>query len=278
MTLTRGFALSVTLVLSWALADYVGSAAETPAATSGVRLTAINAQVNSTGTSLIIEATEPVPYVATRKDPLTLVLDFRNVGADAIAPSVKPSATSPIASVAVEPTEILGARVTRVTVGLAQPVAHRVRSDRRNVVVDFDRQSDRGTPMAPPVAPGSRTPDALQALESASVSPRALLAGSTSQRVGSQSAAVLRQLTESKNGTAAQSVGATRAAQAPATSTPSVPQSGQESRYVGHPVSMQFEGLDLRAVLRLFAEISGLNIVIDPTVQYTLSLHDALPI
>jgi type IV pilus assembly protein PilQ len=30
---------------------------------------------------------------------------------------------------------------------------------------------------------------------------------------------------------------------------------------------MQFEGLDLRAVLRLFAEISGLNIVIDPTVQ-----------
>jgi type IV pilus assembly protein PilQ len=30
---------------------------------------------------------------------------------------------------------------------------------------------------------------------------------------------------------------------------------------------MQFEGLDLRAVLRLFAEISGLNIVIDPAVQ-----------
>jgi type IV pilus assembly protein PilQ len=30
---------------------------------------------------------------------------------------------------------------------------------------------------------------------------------------------------------------------------------------------MQFEGLDLRAVLRLFAEISGLNVVIDPTVQ-----------
>jgi type IV pilus assembly protein PilQ len=30
---------------------------------------------------------------------------------------------------------------------------------------------------------------------------------------------------------------------------------------------MQFEGLDLRAVLRLFAEISGLNVVIDPAVQ-----------
>ena len=34
----------------------------------------------------------------------------------------------------------------------------------------------------------------------------------------------------------------------------------------GHPVSLDFQGADLRAVLRTFAEISGLNIVIDPTV------------
>jgi type II secretory pathway component HofQ len=44
------------------------------------------------------------------------------------------------------------------------------------------------------------------------------------------------------------------------------PQGNEQRRYTGHPVSMQFEGLDLRAVLRLFAEISGLNVVIDPTV------------
>jgi len=38
------------------------------------------------------------------------------------------------------------------------------------------------------------------------------------------------------------------------------------SKYSGHPVSLDFQGADLRAVLRTFAEISGLNIVIDPSV------------
>ena len=37
--------------------------------------------------------------------------------------------------------------------------------------------------------------------------------------------------------------------------------------YTGNPVSLDFQGADLRAVLRMFSEISGLNIVIDPTVQ-----------
>jgi type IV pilus assembly protein PilQ len=41
-------------------------------------------------------------------------------------------------------------------------------------------------------------------------------------------------------------------------------------------VSLDFQGADLRAVLRTFAEISGLNIVIDPTIQGTVdvSLRD----
>jgi len=43
-------------------------------------------------------------------------------------------------------------------------------------------------------------------------------------------------------------------------------------RYTGHPVSMDFAGSDLRAVLRTFSEISGLNIVIDPTITGTVDL------
>ena len=35
-------------------------------------------------------------------------------------------------------------------------------------------------------------------------------------------------------------------------------------RFTGHPISLDFQGADLRAVLRTFAEISGLNMVIDP--------------
>jgi len=37
-------------------------------------------------------------------------------------------------------------------------------------------------------------------------------------------------------------------------------------KYSGHPVSLDFQGADLRTVLRTFAEISGLNVVIDPSV------------
>ena len=52
--------------------------------------------------------------------------------------------------------------------------------------------------------------------------------------------------------------------QAPATSqAPSAP----GRNYSGSPVTLDFQGSDLRAVLRTFAEISGLNIVIDPAVQ-----------
>ncbi|PYQ98330.1 MAG: hypothetical protein DMF97_12815 [Acidobacteria bacterium] len=45
-----------------------------------------------------------------------------------------------------------------------------------------------------------------------------------------------------------------------------------ERKYTGHPVSLDFQGADLRAVLRTFAEISGLNIVIDPKVNGTVDV------
>jgi type IV pilus secretin PilQ/predicted competence protein len=44
------------------------------------------------------------------------------------------------------------------------------------------------------------------------------------------------------------------------------------SRFTGHPVTLDFQGADLRAVLRTFSEISGLNIVLDPTIQGTVDV------
>jgi type IV pilus assembly protein PilQ len=41
----------------------------------------------------------------------------------------------------------------------------------------------------------------------------------------------------------------------------------QQPRFTGHPVTLDFQGADLRMVLRTFADISGLNIVIDQSVQ-----------
>ena len=74
------------------------------------------------------------------------------------------------------------------------------------------------------------------------------------------------------------------AAQAPAPAAPAAaPQAAAQApagqpigpaqpRYTGNPVSLDFQGADLRAVLRTFSEISGLNLVIDPTIQGTVDV------
>jgi type IV pilus assembly protein PilQ len=53
--------------------------------------------------------------------------------------------------------------------------------------------------------------------------------------------------------------------------------SDQPRQFTGDPITLDFQGADLRAVLRTFAEISqGLNIIIDPSIQGTVdvSLRD----
>src|SRR4029077_20669801 len=99
----KGSALVLSVVLTGALvsASSPESSSDT-AATPAIRLKTISSRVTSKGTSLVIGATEPVPYVATRPDPLTLLIDFRNVAADAVISSVAPDEKSAIESVAIE--------------------------------------------------------------------------------------------------------------------------------------------------------------------------------
>jgi type IV pilus assembly protein PilQ len=58
------------------------------------------------------------------------------------------------------------------------------------------------------------------------------------------------------------------AARAPAP----ISQGTAPQKFTGFPISLDFQGADLRAVLRTFAEISGLNIVIDPSIQGTVDV------
>ncbi len=46
----------------------------------------------------------------------------------------------------------------------------------------------------------------------------------------------------------------------------------QPRQYTGDPLSLDLDGVDLRAVLRTFATVSGLNMVIDPDVQGTVDI------
>ena len=255
--MTRGVALSLVVILATS-ASTMSRAAGT-ANTIPAKLTTISSRSDARSATLVIEATEPVPYVATRPDPLTVVIDFRNVDAGALSMAGGADGRDPIASVAVESAESMGSPVSRVRIALAQPAAHHVRAERNRVLIDFDRAPKSTVPVvAPPVSRQAAQP-AVQA----GVDPLAALGLSGGPRGGTKPG-VQQFLAEA----------------APAAQPPAAAQAsplGQNQRpgsrtYSGNPVSLDFQQADLRAVLRVFAEISGLNIVIDPAVKGTVDV------
>ena len=253
MTVTRGFALLLTVAAAGALVS--ASAADGPAATSSARLTTISARVSSKGASLVIEATDPVGYVATYPDPLTVVLDFRNVVADGVANSFVASAKSPIKAVTVEPGQAVGPPASRVRVALTEPVAHHVRAERNTVVLDFDKGTGKSAPYVLPPDRNSHAPaaDAMTAIDShaaGAVDPIATLGLDKKPVTANPTQATARSATPVPAGL-----------QQPALQT------GTPTKYTGSPISLDLQGADLRAVLRSFSEISGLNMVIDPAVN-----------
>jgi type IV pilus assembly protein PilQ len=269
----RGLALFLTVVTAGTL---LGAAGPVPPAAAGARLTAISSRVHNNGASLVIEATDPVGYVASRPDPLTITLDFRNVSGEGVENSVRNSDSSPIAGVSVEPIESLGAPVARVRLTLSEPVAHHVRSDRNTIVVDLDKPTGQ-TYVRPVVLEQSSgttsVPDAMKALE---------IAQAPTDAVDPLAALGLSQTNASP---AAQQPTAVAAAAQPgplqaqpaqdpgAPGQPGTPAANAAaSRFTGNPISLDFQGADLRAVLRSFAEISGLNMVIDPRVTGTVDV------
>ena len=285
MTVHRGLALLLTVAAAGALVS-----AAAPAGTIvTVRLKAISSRVNAKGASLVIEATEPVAYTTSRPDPLTVLLDFRNVAGADVANSVAADVKSPIAYVAVEATELLGAPASRVRISLTQPVAHHVRSERNTVVVDFDKPSAKAAPFVLP--PSSRqssvvspqpsgAPDAMMALQTAPA-PDPIAALGLDNAVGGPSASASTiVVAPSPPRPAIRPAPSAMAAQL-AAAQPPTPQTASEQvanggsrgrQFTGHPISLDFQGADLRAVLRTFAEISGLNMVIDPAVQGTVDV------
>jgi len=302
MTLTRGIALFLTVAAASALVN----ASAPGAAASGVRLKAITARLNSKGASLVIEASEPVAYIATRPDPLTVLLEFRNVASDDVANSVVASAASPIAQVSIEAAQSMGNPASRVRIALVQPVAHHVRSDRNTVVIDFDTPSAKAAPYVLPPASRRAAPDAMLALQDAAPDPIAALgldaaaggpsagaayiaAASAAPTVGSTTLppayvpAASTAITPTSiampmvlRNAAAPLQSQAPILQTPGATTPAIEQPGggrtSGRQFTGHPISLDFQGADLRAVLRTFAEISGLNIVIDPAVQGTVDV------
>ena len=271
MTFMRAFALCTALASAGLLTNMPGLAAGAAAGAPGatVRLTNITTRVHANGASLVIEATEPVPYLTSRPDPLTVLVDLRNVGAvgrddlSNLTGALTSVAGSPIASVVVETTEsTMGSPVSRVRVALSEPFVHHVRSDRNTIVVDFEKPSAQQAAFVLP--PASRAaPDAMLAL--ATPLTQSPLAPAIARPEDRAPAAAVRPAAV-QNVPPVTTTAAFQAVPAVQVAAPSQAV-GNQRVYTGHAVSLDFQGADLRAVLRTFAEISGLNMVIDPAVQ-----------
>ncbi|HEX3703301.1 MAG TPA: type IV pilus secretin PilQ [Vicinamibacterales bacterium] len=270
--MTRAVALLFAIGLAGTFANASGPE---PGAPTTARLKTITSRMHGNSASLVIEATEPVAYVATRPDPLTVLVEFRNVDAAGVASSVKANAASPILSAVVEPADEATSSGPKVRITLLQPVAHHVRSDRNTVVIDFDRAEPNGTPFVLP--PSSRpAPDAMRALDHAADAPAIDPVAVLGLQSPAASPAAAPSPTRETAAPAAAAPAPRQTAAAVAQVTPGqsgtigVPPSGH--KYTGNPVSLDFQGADLRAVLRTFAEISGLNMVIDPKVNGTVDV------
>ena len=205
--------------------------------------------------------------------PRRIVLEFPNV--TSAVPATTAIQQGPVERVRIgfSPKSPL---LTQVTMDLTRAAPYRVEAsqDGNDLTVVFDES------VTDPIA-------ALQPADTGITPGSAVHASSSAQRGGpslepAASPAPVRQgaapppAASSRQGAEPQD-----AAQAPATpaSVPAGPQADQTispsasvSRYTGHPVSLDFQGSDLRAVLRVFAEISGLNIVIDPSIQGTVDV------
>ena len=222
----------------------------------------ITSRVDARAGVVSIESSDPVAYVASQPDPKTFVVELRDVVAVGFADNFSADPRNPVSAVKVE-TGVSndGVATTRVRMALTQAMRPRVRSQRNTIFVEADRvdlfDRLRGGKPAEPQSPA----EPFSAINPVAAVPVPAMAQAAAQTPAPAQAP------------------AAPVAQAPAppvVAMPPTPQVGTPGRFTGHPVSLDFQGAHLRAVLRTFAEISGLNIVIDPTIQGTVdvSLRD----
>jgi len=363
------------LVAALTVVVVAGSAGTTVNADTAARLTSVSARSGSDVTSVLIEASEPVSYVTTRPDPLTVLVDLRHVRAAGAVNSAGSVSGGPLRAVKVEEANAPdGAALARVRLSLARPVGHTVHSSRNVIQVDLAHR-DQGpvtsgagsaappTPTPVSAQPGPVPASALRSIQAATedgatritlaadgklvpssvemakdppprlivdlnaVTPKVAavtqiglgpvqrirvathsvtplvtrivfdLSGAAAYRVVPGTSAEELVVVFDATGTPAASPPAaavppspgpvkresappaprTETAPAPPEPPPQQPLPLQPSgpgrkQYSGQPVSFDFQQADLRTVLRAFAEISGLNIVIDPKVEGTVDV------
>lgn len=144
-------ALAVTLAASGTIPSG-GTGAETPA------LRSISSRLDGAVSTVLIEASEPVAYLTSQPDPLTVLVDLRNVNAGGLNGKPIAAMLAPVAGVTVEGASAPdGAPVARVRVNLDRAAKHRVRSSRNMILVEVDRGAGASSASSASGAPGAKS-------------------------------------------------------------------------------------------------------------------------
>jgi type IV pilus assembly protein PilQ len=270
-TATRPTAPVLLQPVAQAMAQVASGEVGQPAATmAATRLTAVKPLALPTGTAIALSGNGRL--VASRvedvKDlPARVLLDFEGVGMGSVP-----------ASTAVNEGDVERVRVavnrqepllTRVVIDLARKVPYTVQTIGEELRVLFSRGSDvpAATP-APAAAVREDTPLTTNTETAPVVTTAAVPTPSANPTAPATAAAVTASEQAAPAGAAAAKTIAALGSQA----QPPQPAQPAQPRFSGHPVTFDFQSADLRAVLRTFADISGLNIVIDPTIQGTVDV------
>jgi type IV pilus assembly protein PilQ len=222
-------------------------------------------RVTQRGTATAVSLIGTARLVATSieeptEGPRRLVIELPNV-TSAVASSTTVR-TGPIdrLRIGLSPTAPL---VTQVTVDLSRPAPYRVESspDGNDLTFVFDE------PLVDPLSALGLSPAAAPAQVISAAAPVP-----TPQAIAVDAAATLDAApAPTLQAQAAPPVQPVPPPQAPA--APPQPAAAPAQRFTGFPISLDFQDVDRRAVLRTFSEISGLNIVIDPTIQGTVNVN-----
>jgi type IV pilus secretin PilQ/predicted competence protein len=208
-------------------------------------------------------------YEALRlSNPERLVLDFAGAR-PRVASRVLQSSWSPVASVRVAEFK---PGVTRVVVDLSTSSPYQISAEGRFLTVVFGTSSGASrTPSAPASGGESELADlGVSRLSLPEMLTRrdAGLARPAQQQATPEAA---RQPEEPGGEPAPSAQPQPAPSAAPSRSAPS-PVPAQGGRYSGEPISVNLKDVDLKDFFRLIHEISGLNVVLDPSVRGSLTI------
>ena len=122
------------------------------------QLRAVSTRDDGRVSAVVIEATEPVAYVTSQPDPLTVLVDLRNVRSAGVQAPFTGRGDSPLGAVRVEESRAAdGTPVARVRVTLDRAASHRVRTSRNLIMVEVDRAAKAAATATAAVARAAAT-------------------------------------------------------------------------------------------------------------------------